>query len=192
MKIFDNRFSLAVNLWVFLIFGSGLVRLIGGFFSSYLDAPIILLISIIYTLITAIMTWQSTLRKKETDPNKYDWKIIAAQMISLLHFFGGIYIFLTMFLTSLGFELSYKQSNTIHEYIFFADFIVFGYIMIKFVPTKTTLLGLLILIASHGYFLNNLGLGKSVDLSVAYSNPITVIGVIILSIGVILESNKKR
>ena len=100
MKVFENRFSLAINLWVFLIFGSLLARGIGGYFSSYLDAPMILLISIIYTLITAIMTWQSTLKKKEADRNKYNWKIIAAQMISLLHFFGGIYIFLTMFLTS--------------------------------------------------------------------------------------------
>ena len=56
MKVFENRFSLAINLWVFLIFGSLLARGIGGYFSSYLDAPIILLISIIYTLITAIIT----------------------------------------------------------------------------------------------------------------------------------------
>ena len=46
-------------------------------------------------------------------------------------FFGGIYIFLTMFLTSLGFELSYKQLNTIHNYIFVADFLVFVIILNK-------------------------------------------------------------
>jgi len=97
-KYFEGKYSLAINFWGFLIFGGLIVRGACGYFSAYLNAPDLLLLAIIYTFITSVVTWRSASNNKESHPSKYIWKGNAAQIISLLHLIGGIYIFFDMYL----------------------------------------------------------------------------------------------
>ena len=95
-KYFEGKYSLAINFWGFLIFGGLIVRGVCGYFSTYV--PDLLLLAIIYTFITSVVTWRSASNNKESQPSKYIWKGTAAQIISLLHVVGGIYLFFSMYL----------------------------------------------------------------------------------------------
>ena len=95
-KYFEGKYSLAINFWGFLIFGGLIVRGVCGYFSTYV--PDLLLLAIIYTFITSVVTWRSASNNKESHPSNYIWKGTAAQIISLLHLVGGIYLFFSMYL----------------------------------------------------------------------------------------------
>ena len=95
-KYFEGKYSLAINFWGFLIFGGLIVRGVCGYFSTYV--PDLLLLAIIYTFVTSVVTWLSAGNNKQSDPSKYIWKGTAAQIISLLHLVGGIYLFFSMYL----------------------------------------------------------------------------------------------
>ena len=95
-KYFEGKYSLAINFWGFLIFGGLIVRGVCGYFSTYV--PDLLLLAIIYTFITSVVTWRSASNNKESQPSKYIWKGTTAQIISLLHLVGGIYLFFSMYL----------------------------------------------------------------------------------------------
>ena len=97
-KYFEGKYSLVINFWGFLIFGGIIVRGACGYFSSYLNVPELLLLSIIYTFVTSVVTWRSARNNKESHPSKYIWKGTSAQIISLLHVVGGIYLFFSMYL----------------------------------------------------------------------------------------------
>ena len=95
-KYFEGKYSLAINFWGFLIFGGLIVRGICGYFSTYV--PDLLLLAIIYTFVTSVVTWLSASNNKKSHPSNYIWKGTAAQIISLLHLVGGIYLFFSMYL----------------------------------------------------------------------------------------------
>ena len=95
-KYFEGKYSLAINFWGFLIFGGLIVRGVCGYFSTYV--PDLLLLAIIYTFVTSVVTWLSASNNKKSHPSKYIWKGTVAQIISLLHLVGGIYLFFSMYL----------------------------------------------------------------------------------------------
>ena len=95
-KYFEGKYSLAINFWGFLIFGGFIVRGVCGYFSTYV--PDLLLLAIIYTFVTSVVTWLSASNNKKSHPSNYIWKGTAAQIISLLHLVGGIYLFFSMYL----------------------------------------------------------------------------------------------
>ena len=95
MKMFENRYSLTVNFWGFLIIGGLIVRGICGYFSGYFNAPFIILFAAAYTIFTSLTTWHSASKNKEINSNKYFWKSSAAQIISILHLIGLIYLLVT-------------------------------------------------------------------------------------------------
>ena len=95
-KYFEGKYSLAINFWGFLIFGGFIVRGVCGYFSTYV--PDLLLLGIIYTFVTSVVTWLSASNNKKSHPSNYIWKGTAAQIISLLHLVGGIYLFFSMYL----------------------------------------------------------------------------------------------
>jgi len=95
-KYFEGKYSLAINFWGFLIFGGLIVRGVCGYFSTYV--PDLLLLAIIYTFVTSVVTWLSASNNKKSHPSNYIWKGAVAQIISLLHLVGAIYLFFSMYL----------------------------------------------------------------------------------------------
>ena len=94
-KYFEGKYSLAIQFWVFLIFGGLIVRGVCGFFSAYLSLPFIILFAVAYTYITSLTTWRSASKSKESHPSKYFWTGNIVQIISLLHIIGITYLLFT-------------------------------------------------------------------------------------------------